>query len=181
MGLPEFSAATVEEMESGVVRIRGKGLELNKTANLTFLIFFGFGCFASAMIFFGSYSEAGFDDLGYLFGSAAFALVFFTLMGLIPYFLLTYGMRLLRVATGYHKLWWDDFTFDGKDVKSGRFKFNVGDISFVESGIQKFTESDPWHYASIMSSNGVEIGRVMVVYRDKKKMVNYLSDLFEAT
>ena len=79
MGLPEFSAATVEEMESGVVRIRGKGLELNKTANLTFLIFFGFGCFASAMIFFASYSEAGFDDLGYLFGSAAFPLVFFTL------------------------------------------------------------------------------------------------------
>ena len=45
MGLPDFSAATVEEMESGAVRIRGKGLELNKTANLIFLIFFGFGCF----------------------------------------------------------------------------------------------------------------------------------------
>ena len=179
MGLPEFSAATVEEMESGVVRIRGKGLELNKIANLTFLIFFGFGCFASAMIFFVGYSEVGVGTE--LFESAALPLVFFTLMGLIPYFLLTYGMRLLRVATGYHKLWWDDFTFDGKDVKSGRFKFNVGDISFVESGIQKFTDSDPWHYASIMSSNGVEIGRVMVVYRDKKKMVNYLSDLFEAT
>ena len=41
MGLQEFSAATVEEMESGVVRIRGKGLELNKTANLIFLLFFG--------------------------------------------------------------------------------------------------------------------------------------------
>ena len=66
----------------------------------------------------------------------------------------------------------------GKVVKSGRFKFNVGDISFVESGIQKFTESDPGHYASIMSSNGVEIGRGMGVYRDKKKMVKYLSDLF---
>ena len=87
-------------------------------------------------------------------------------------------IRLVRSVTGYHKLWWDNFTFDGKSVKSGRFKINVGDISFVESGVQKFTDDEPWHYASVMSSNGVEIGRVMVVYRDKKKMVKYLSDLF---
>tara|TARA_B100001778_G_scaffold113715_1_gene93161 strand:+ start:965 stop:1120 length:156 start_codon:yes stop_codon:yes gene_type:complete len=48
----------------------------------------------------------------------------------------------------------------------------------VKSGIQKFADSDSWHYASIMNPNGVEIGRVMVVMGDKKKMVRYLSVLF---
>ena len=172
MNPPEFDSATVEEMPNGVIRVRGNAQSFNELL----YVLMGFAAFIS--IFFAILQPGSVINL---FGSAAFALVFFTLIGLIPYFLLTYGIRLLRVVTGYHKLWWDDFTFDGKDVKSGRFKINVGDISFVESGIQKFTDSDPWHYASIMSSNGVEIGRVMVVYRDKKKMVNYLSDLFEAT
>ena len=54
----------------------------------------------------------------------------------------------------------------------------VEDISSVKSGIQKFADSDSWHYASIMNPNGVEIGRVMVVMGDKKKMVRYLSVLF---
>ena len=175
---PAFSAAIVEEIESGVVRIRGKAQELSKIANLVFLLFFGFGCFVSLLFLFQTYSEVGFDDLGYQLPHVGLPLIFFGLMGFIPFLLLNYGIRLVRVATGHHKLWWDNFTFDGTNVKSGRFRINVGDISFVESGIHKFTDDEPWHYASVMSSDRVEIGRVMVVYRDKKKMVKYLSDLF---
>ena len=106
------------------------------------------------------------------------ALVFFLAFALFSRLFVSGLIRLMRSVTGHHRLWWDDFTYDGRTVKSRKYKIDGFDISYVESGIQKFTDSDSWHYASIMNSKGVEIGRVMVVMKDKKKMVRYLSELF---
>ena len=178
MSLPEFRVAKVGHMQNGVLRIRGKEPESGQAGKMAFQLFFGFGCFASALSFFTSYSEAGFDDSYYLLQSAALPLAFFTVVGLIPYLLLTYGLHLMRVVSGHHKLWWDDFTFDGEIVKSGRFRFKVSDISSVGSGVKKFPDLDSWYYASVIDSDGIEIGRVMVVRSDRKKMVSYLSELF---
>ena len=84
MGLPEFRVATVDHMRNGVVRVRGKESDSSHIGKLAFQLFFGFGCFASALIFFTSYSETGFDALYYLLESAALPLAFFTIVGLIP-------------------------------------------------------------------------------------------------
>jgi len=178
MSLPEFRVAKVGHMQNGVLRIRGKEPESGQAGKMAFQLFFGFGCFASALLFFSSYSESGFDDLYYLLEFAALPLAFFTLMGFVPYFLLTHGIHMIRVVSGHHKLWWDDFTFDGETVKSRRFRFKAGDIASVEPGIKKFPDLDSWYYASVVDSGGIEIGRVMVVRSDRKKMVSYLSELF---
>ena len=172
MSPPEFDSATVEEMPNGVIRVRGNAQSFNELL----YVLMGFAAFLS--IFFAILQPG---SVMTRIGAGVGVLAFFLAFALFSRYFLSGLIRLVRSVTGYHKLWWDNFTFDGKSVKSGRFKINVGDISFVESGVQKFTDDEPWHYASVMSSNGVEIGRVMVVYRDKKKMVNYLSDLFEAT
>jgi len=169
---PEFDSATVEEMPNGVIRVRGNARSFNELL----YVLMGFAAFLS--IFFAILQPGSVITR---IGAGIGVLAFFLAFALFSRYFISGLIRLVRSVTGYHKLWWDNFTFDGKSVKSGRFKINVGDISFVESGVQKFTDDEPWHYASVMSSNGVEIGRVMVVYRDKKKMVNYLSDLFEAT
>ena len=63
-------------------------------------------------------------------------------------------------------------------MKSGRFRFKASDISSVGSGVKKFPDLDSWYYASVIDSDGIEIGRVMVVRSDRKKMVSYLSELF---
>jgi len=178
MSLPEFRVAKVGHMQNGVLRIRGKEPESGQAGKMVLQLFFGFGCFACVLLFFSSYSESGFDDLYYLLESMALTLVFFTLMGFIPYFLLTHGIHLIRVVSGHHKLWWDDFTFDGEIVESRRFRFKASDIASVESGIKKFPDLDSWYYASVVDSGGIEIGRVMVVRSDRKKMVSYLSELF---
>jgi len=181
MNPPTFHSAIVEDMHNGVVRIRGKEkTDIQIAGKLTFKLFFGFGCIATVIITVLNYSQFS-NELSSLLETAALILIFFTIMGLIPYLLLTYGLNILRVVGGHHKLWWDDFTFDGERVKSRKYKFKASDIAFVESRTQKFPENDSWHYASIMKSNGVEIGRVMVAYRDKKKMVKYLSDLFKTS
>ena len=172
MSPPEFDSATVEEMPNGVIRVRGNAQSFNELL----YVLMGFAAFIS--IFFAILQPGSVITR---IGAGIGVLAFFLAFALFSRYFISGLIRLVRSVTGYHKLWWDNFTFDGKSVKSGRFKINVGDISFVESGVQKFTDDEPWHYASVMSSNGVEIGRVMVVYRDKKKMVNYLSDLFEAT
>ena len=172
MNPPEFDSATVEEMPNGVIRVRGNAQSFNELL----YVLMGFAAFLS--IFFAILQPGSVITR---IGAGIGVLAFFLAFALFSRYFISGLIRLVRSVTGYHKLWWDNFTFDGKSVKSGRFKINVGDISFVESGVQKFTDDEPWHYASVMSSNGVEIGRVMVVYRDKKKMVNYLSDLFEAT
>ena len=172
MSSPEFDSATVEEMPNGVIRVRGNAQSFNELL----YVLMGFAAFIS--IFFAILQPGSVITR---IGAGIGVLAFFLAFALFSRYFISGLIRLVRSVTGYHKLWWDNFTFDGKSVKSGRFKINVGDISFVESGVQKFTDDEPWHYASVMSSNGVEIGRVMVVYRDKKKMVNYLSDLFEAT
>ena len=172
MSPPEFDSATVEEMPNGVIRVRGNAQSFNELL----YVLMGFAAFLS--IFFAILQPGSVITR---IGAGIGVLAFFLAFALFSRYFISGLIRLVRSVTGYHKLWWDNFTFDGKSVKSGRFKINVGDISFVESGVQKFTDDEPWHYASVMSSNGVEIGRVMVVYRDKKKMVNYLSDLFEAT
>ena len=169
MSPPEFDSATVEEMPNGVIRVRGNAQSFNELL----YVLMGFAAFLS--IFFAILQPGSVITR---IGAGIGVLAFFLAFALFSRYFLSGLIRLVRSVTGYHKLWWDNFTFDGKNVKSGRFKINVGDISFVESGVQKFTDDEPWHYASVMSSNGVEIGRVMVVYRDKKKMVKYLSDLF---
>ena len=169
MSPPEFDSATVEEMPNGVIRVRGNAQSFNELL----YVLMGFAAFLS--IFFAILQPGSVITR---IGAGIGVLAFFLAFALFSRYFLSGLIRLVRSVTGYHKLWWDNFTFDGKNVKSGRFKINVGDISFVESGVQKFTDDEPRHYASVMSSNGVEIGRVMVVYRDKKKMVKYLSDLF---
>lgn len=175
---PSFSAATVEEMHNGIVRVRGNGLVVSKIGKTAFLIFSVFGCVAALFAFFMNLQMGEFPGLKFTFEELAFIFLSFNLFGLFCYFLITCGVYLLRAVTGYHKLWWDDFTYDGVTVISTRYKFDSSNISFVESGIQKFPENDSWHYASIMNSSGIEIGRVMVIYQDKEKMVKYLSDLF---
>ena len=86
----------------------------------------------------------------------------------------------MRVVSGHHKLWWDDFTFDGETVKSRRFRFKASEISSVEPGIKKFPDLDSWYYASVVDSDGIEIGRVMVVRSDASQWSAYLSELFES-
>ncbi len=177
MAAPTFSSATVEVLPNGV-RIRGKALEASKIGKSAFLLFFGFGCVVSLLIFLLQIQAEGYAPLKFQLEQSLFIMLFFTLMGAIPYLLLTHGLHILRVATGYHKLWWDDFTYDGLYVKSRRYKFKSSEIKYVEPGIRKFPDNDSWHYASVMNHSGVEIGRVMVTYHDKRKMVKYLSDLF---
>jgi len=118
------------------------------------------------------------NNLFYLLETAAFPIIGFTIIGSIFYITVSYGLHIIRVIFGYQKLWWDDFTFDGENIKSSRFKFKASEIAMIKSETKKFPDSDSWHYASIINSKGDEIGRVMVAYRDKKKMVKYLSDLF---
>ena len=169
MTLPEFDSATVEVKSNGVIRVRGNAQSFNE------LFYVLIGAAALASIFVGILSEGSMiSKIGFGIGALAFFLAF----ALFSRLFVSGLIRLMRSGTGYHRLWWDDFTYDGRTVKSKKYKIDGFDISYVESGIQKFTDSDSWHYVSIMKSNGVEIGRVMVVMKDKKKMVRYLSDLF---
>lgn len=169
MTLPEFDSATVEVKPNGVIRVRGNAQSFNE-------LFYGLiGAAAIASISVGILSEGSMiSKIGLGIGALAFFLAF----ALFSRLFVSGLIRLMRSGTGYHRLWWDDFTYDGRTVKSKIYKIDGFDISYVESGIQKFTDSDSWHYVSIMKSNGVEIGRVMVVMKDKKKMARYLSGLF---
>ena len=169
MTLPEFDSATVEVKPNGVIRVRGNAQSFNE-------LFYGLiGAAALASISVGILSEGSMiSKIGLGIGALAFFLAF----ALFSRLFVSGLIRLMRSGTGYHRLWRDDFTYDGRTVKSKIYKIDGFDISYVESGIQKFTDSDSWHYGSIMKSNGVEIGRVMVVMKDKKKMARYLSGLF---
>ena len=169
MTLPEFDSATVEVKPNGVIRVRGNAQSFNE-------LFYGLiGAAAIASISVGILSEGSMiSKIGLGIGALAFFLAF----ALFSRLFVSGLIRLMRSGTGYHRLWRDDFTYDGRTVKSKIYKIDGFDISYVESGIQKFTDSDSWHYVSIMKSNGVEIGRVMVVMKDKKKMARYLSGLF---
>ena len=169
MTLPEFDSATVEVKPNGVIRVRGNAQSFNE-------LFYGLiGAAAIASISVGILSEGSMiSKIGLGIGALAFFLAF----ALFSRLFVSGLIRLMRSGTGYHRLWWDDFTYDGRTVKSKIYKIDGFDISYVDSGIQKFTDSDSWHYVSIMKSNGVEIGRVMVVMKDKKKMARYLSGLF---
>ncbi len=169
MSPPEFDSATVEEMPNGVIRVRGNAQSFNELI----YVLMGFAAFLS--IFFAILQPGSVITR---IGAGIGVLAFFLAFALFSRYFLSGLIRLVRSVTGYHRLWWDEFTFDGRTVRSGKYKIEVEDISFVESGIQKFADSDSWHYASIMNSNGIEIGRVMVVMRDKKQMVRYLSLLF---
>ena len=184
MAAQSFSDATVEEMHNGVIRVRGNGgfdnAELSKIGILMFKVSLVFGCFFGVFISIMTYNDLDSDenDLFYLLETAAFPIMGFTIIGSIFYIILTYGLHIVWVILGHHKFWWDDFTFDGENIKSSRFKFKASEIALIRSETKKFPDSDSWHYVSIINSNGDEIGRVMVAYRDKKKMVKYLSDLF---
>ena len=169
MSPPEFDSATVEEMPNGVIRVRGNAQSINE------LLYVLMG-FAGLLSIFFAILQPG--SVITRIGSGIVVLAFFLAFALFSRYFVSVLIRLMRSVTGYYRLWWDEFTFDGRTVRSGKYKIEVGDISFVKSGIQKFADSDSWHYASIMNPNGVEIGRVMVVMGDKKKMVKYLSVLF---
>lgn len=169
MNLPEFDSATVEEKSNGVIRVRGNAQSFNEL----FYVLIGAAALCSLFIVILSPGS-----IIMKIGVGIGALVFFLAFALFSRLFVSGLIRLMRSVTGHHRLWWDDFTYDGRTVKSRKYKIDGFDISYVESGIQKFTDSDSWHYVSIMKSNGVEIGRVMVVMKDKKKMVRYLSDLF---
>ena len=51
MGLPEFRVATVDHMRNGVVRVRGIEPDSSQAGKLAFQLFFGFGCFASCLLY----------------------------------------------------------------------------------------------------------------------------------
>lgn len=169
MSPPKFDSATVEEMPNGAIKVRGNAQSFNE------LLYVLMAAAAFLSIFVAILQPgSAITRIGAGIGVLAFFLVF----ALFSRYFVSGLIRLMRSVTGYRRLWWDEFTYDGRTVRSGKYKFEVADISFVESGIQKFADSDSWHYASIMNSNGVEVGRVMVVMGDKKKMVRYLSVLF---
>ena len=169
MSPPKFDSATVEEKPNGVIRIRGNAQSFNE------LLYVLVGAAALLSVFFAILQPGSvITRIGVGIGVLAFFLAF----ALFSRFFVTGLIHLMRSVTGHHRLWWDDFTYDGRTVKSRKYEIDGEDISYVESGIRKFANSDSWHYASIMNSNGVEIGRVMVVMKDKKKMVGYLADLF---
>lgn len=170
MSPPEFHSATVEEKPNGVIRVRG-----NAQSSFNELLYVLVGAAAFLSVFLAILQPGSvITRIGVAIGGLAFFLAF----ALFSRFFASGLIHLMRSVTGYHRLWWDDFTYDGRTVKARKYEIDGEDVSYVESGIQKFADSDSWHYASIMNSKGVEIGRVMVVKEDKKKMVGYLSDLF---
>jgi len=73
---------------------------------------------------------------------------------------------------------WNDFTYDGKEIVMGKLRIDASDIKDVRQVSQQMFEEDDWHYASILNSNGTEIGRVRVTEEDLEVMVFFLSELF---
>ena len=179
MSSPAFQVATIEETNDRGVRVRGNAGNLDWLGKKIQFIFIGFGFFASIFILVIEITSEGINGLGYAIETTALILLFFILGAFFVRYIFFGGtIYLFRLVFRHHKLWWDDFTFDGKTVKSRKYKFDVSEISQVKKSMKKFDEVDNWYYASIINTSGTEIGRVMVVRNDHAKMVNYLSKLF---
>ena len=88
-------------------------------------------------------------------------------------------ISLLRLLGNYYQKYWDDFTFDGVNVKSSRFQIDASEITFVRPRAGK-SGDDIEFSASVRSGpkGGRELGRIVVDGFDIANMVDYLSGLF---
>jgi len=173
MNAPNFRQATIEEKGNGLIRIKGNSQNLN----VVLYILIAFGIFGGFFIGFVSpdASQTQYDRIE--IGLVTF--VFFTAFAFFVRFIFLPPIFWLFRGKNFYKLWWNDFTFDGKTVISGKFSIEVSEIAFIEPFVKKFSsDTDDWYYAQIMNHRGIEIGRVMVVSEDLSMMVEYLSDLF---
>ena len=169
MNPPDFHQATIEELGDGRIRIKGNAQDLN----IILYIIITFGIIGA--IFIGLQAS---DNPTSSIGLGLMTFVFFSIFGLFIRFLFIPFLLILLRSGNYYKLWWNDFTFNGKTVISGKFSIDVSKIGFIEPFVMKNPESDDWYYAQILNSNGIEIGRVHVIRDDLSAMVKYLSDLF---
>ena len=170
MSTHKFHRATVEEMQNGLVRIKGN------VENFNFILYISMAVGVFAAFTFG-FIESGSTMDRFVVGIGVF--VFFTGFGFCCRFIFIPAIFRLSRGKNFYKLWWNDFTYDGKMVVSGKVRIDASEIAYVKPVREKFSsDTDDWFYAQIMKGNGVEIGRVMVVSNDLADMVEYLSDLF---
>ena len=173
MNAPNFRRATVEERGNGLVRIKGNCQNLNIILYIC-MVFSVFGGF------FVGFMETGSTISKIEIGIGTF--VFITVFAFFVRFIFIPPIFWLLRGKNFYKLWWNDFTFDGKTVVSGKFSIEGSEIVYIEPFKKTFSgDTDDWYYAQIMNRRGVEIGRVMVVREDLSMMVAYLSDLFEVS
>ena len=181
MNLPEFRLAKVKEMHNGVVRVKGNANSINLLRmeggfageDLVGFCVIG-GKFATAWMM--TYGENG------LFESAKLGLgvfLFFLAFILFVSGLLAGVISLLRLLGNYYQKYWDDFTFDGVNVKSRRFQIDASEITYVRPRVGK-SGDDIEFSASVRSGSkgGRELGRIVVDGFDIANMVAYLSSLF---
>lgn len=176
MDAPNFHQATIKEKGNGLIRIKGNAQNLN----IILYIFIAFGIFGGFFLGFVSpdASQTQYDRIE--IGLVSF--VSFTIFAFFVRFIFLPPVLWLLRGKNYYKLWWNDFTFDGKTVISGKFSINVSDIGLIEPCVKKFSsDASDWYYAQVMDPRGSEIGRVMIVREDLSMMVAYLSDLFEVS
>jgi len=182
---PEFSYATVEELSDGVVRIRGN--VGNATMDELFTVLLVFAALAAILAGILSPGEL-ITKIGIFAGVLAFfvAFTFFVRYIFIPTVLLIFKAAFSLFSTlfqmsssSFRVGWWNDFTYDGEEIVMGKLRINASDITYVRQVSQENFEEDDWHYASILNSNGTEIGKVRVTKEDLEVMVIFLSELFK--
>ena len=184
---PEFSHATVEEISDGLVRVRGNVGNAATDELFTVLLVFA----ALAAIMASILSPGGLiTKIGALAGTIAFflAFTFFVRYIFIPTVLLVFKAASSLFSTLFPRLsgssrvrYWNDFTYDGEEIVMGKLRIDASNIKDVRQVSQQMFEEDDWHYASILNSNGTEIGRVRVTEEDLEEMVFFLSELFNTS
>ena len=181
MNLPKFHLAKVKEMHNGVVRVKGNANSVNlfrMEGGFVGEVLVGFCVIGgmSATAWMMTYGENG------LFESAKLGLgvfLFFLAFILFVSGLLAGFISLLRLLGNYYQKYWDDFTFDGMNVKSRRFQIDASEITFVRPRVGKSGDGIEFS-ASVRSGakGGRELGRIVVDGFDIANMVDYLSSLF---
>ncbi len=179
MNLPEFHLAKVKEMHNGVVRVKGNANSINllRMEGGFAGVFLGGSCVFLGLFFFVmTYRENGLYESAKL-GLGVF--LFFLAFILFVSGLLAGFITLLRLLGNYYQKYWDDFTFDGVNVKSRRFQIDASEITFVRPRVGK-SGDDIEFSASVRSGSkgGRELGRIVVDGFDIANMVDYLSSLF---
>ncbi len=185
LAIPEFSIATVEELSDGVVRVRGNvGIATMDELFRVLLIFTALAAILAGILSPGVLIT----KIGIFAGVLAFflAFTFFVRYIFTPTVLLVFNALSSSFSTlfqlsssSFRVRSWNDFTYDGEEVVMGKLRINASDITHVRQVSQEMFEEDDWHYASILNSNGTEIGKVRVAKEDLEPMVRYLSELFQ--
>ena len=181
---PEFSHATVEEISDGLVRVRGNvGNAATDELFTVLLVFAALAAIMAGILFPGGLIT----KIGALAGTVAFflAFTFFVRYIFIPTVLLVFRAASSLFSTLFPRLsgssrvrYWNDFTYDGEEIVMGKLRIDASNIKDIRQVSQQMFEEDDWHYASILNSNGTEIGRVRVTQEDLEVMVFFLSELF---